>query len=302
MKRKTILLAFILGLMSGCAPGTAAAPTPFPPDYLPTVVALTGQAAFATSSALTPTLAPTASLPPTETAIPPTALPTLTPTPEPGFTEFARIHFISPGPMSRIISPLQLQMLIVSGDSGIVKFDLLGEDGRVLYTKLERISNETGDVYINYKIPFEIRAVSELGWLQVSSKDARGRMEILNTLQVLLLSTGVNEINIPGNIIYERCMLEMPKRDETVSGGVVTVKGRMWPFNDQPVFASLILEDGTTAGARVLAFNGLEPQLFETTIPYKIGGPTGALLTFRQDDPTLNIPVYVFTQEIQLNP
>jgi hypothetical protein len=299
---KRIIIASLAGLLAGCAPAITTIPTPYPPDYLPTVVALTGRAAQATSLALTPTALPTETPFPTATPFPPTTLPTWTPTPEPGFSEFAQLHFIEPGPMSKVSSPFQLEMLVSAGESGIVKIDLLGEDGRLLYSKSDRFSTDFREIYRSWKIPFEIRAVSEEAWVQVSTKDDFGRMQALNTLQIFLLSSGPNAINRPGNIIYERVALDIPEEEETISGDSVAIEGRIWPFNDQPVFLSLIEADGRPLAERVLTVDGIDPQYFETTIPYKVTEPTQVRLTIKQSDPEFNIPVYVFSRILTLNP
>ena len=39
--------------------------------------------------------------------------------------------------------------------------------------------------------------------------------------------------------------------------------------------------------SRVLKFNGIEPESFETTLPYKVTEPTLARLTIRQDNPLI---------------
>jgi hypothetical protein len=238
----------------------------------------------------------------TETPIPPTPLPTSTPTLVPGFSDLAFLHFIEPGPMSKVISPFQLEMLVSPGESGIVKIDLLGEDGRLLYSKSEKLSPDLSEIYRSWKIPFEIRAVSEEAWIQVSTKDDYGRMQSLNTVEFFLLSSGPSEINRPGNIIYERVALDIPEDEATISGGTVAVKGRISPFNNQPVFLSLIQADGRPLAERVLTVDGIDAQYFETTIPYKVAEPTQVRLTIKQSDPGLNIPVYVFSRILMLNP
>ena len=303
------IIAVLVGLVAACMPSTGAAPTAFPPDYLPTAVALTGQALFSTAEAMTRTSLPTETLIPTITPIPPTALSTATPTIEPGFTDFAEVRFLSPGPMSSLVSPIKLQVLLVSGRSEIVQVDLLGENGRVLQRTLERVDRDPGGNYRSFEIPFEIRAVSEKGYIRISSKDDHGRIEVLNTMPVLLYSIGQAQINPVGNMIYERCMLEGLKNGADVSGGVLDLKGRFWPFNTQPVFAELLLEDGTPIASRVLTFSGIEPQPLETTLPYKVKEPTRARLVLRQDNPELlvvdselNKYIYIFTLEVTLNP
>lgn len=310
IKRKIFLFASLLTLIAACSPTANSAPTAYPPEYIPTVVALTGQAIFATADALTAAVVPTQTALPTETPIPATALPSPTPTFAPGFTKFAQIRFLSPGPMSSVISPLKLQVIIVSGESEIVKVDLLGENGRLLQRGIERVNrNPSGGNYRSFEMEFEIRAVSENGYIRISSKDDHGRIQALNTMPVLLYSIGDAQINPVGNMIYERVSLDGLRDGDEVSGGVVNLKGMIWPVNETPVFVEMLKEDGTPISSRVLNFNGTETQPFETTLPYKITEPTLVRLTFRQDspalsnsDPDLKQLVYVYTLELLLNP
>jgi len=276
---------------------------------LPTVVALTGQAIFATSNALTQTVPSTETSVPTRTPVPATAFPTATPTFKAGFTEYAQIHFLSPGPMSSVVSPIQLQVMLVSGDSGVVQFDLLGEDGRLLQRILKSVSQFPNGVFRAIDLSFEIRAVSETGYIRISTKDKFGRIQALNTMPVLLYSIGSNQINPVGNMIYERAMLEGLKEGDSIFGGVLKLKGRYWSFNDQPLFVDLLLPNGEAIGSRILNFNGIDPESFETTLPYKVTEPTLARLTFRQDNPLLSNPdlelkrnIYVYSMEVLLNP
>ena len=308
MKQQIILLAALLGLLSACSQSARSAPTPFPPDYLPTVVALTGQAAIATTNALTAAI-PVETAIPTETLIPSTALPTATPTIAPGFNDFAQIHIISPGPMSSLVSSFNLQVLLVSGESEIVQVDLLGEDGRLLQRILERVGRNPSGNYRNFELTFEIRAVSEAGYIRISTKDEYGRIQALNTMPVLLYSIGATQVNPPGNTIYERTMFEGLEDGAEVSGGVVNLKGLFWPFNDQLVFVDLLLSNGKPISSRVLDFKGVEPEAFETTLPYKVTEPTRARLTIHQENPLLSVVdpdllkyIYVYTIDILLNP
>jgi hypothetical protein len=305
MLKKFLLFASLSGLLAGCAfSGTDAAPTPLSADYISTLVAMTGQAAIETSQALTPTASPTEILAPTITFTPPPPPATATFTPQPN-VPYAQIQFLEPGPMSKIVSPVKLQMMILAGESGIVQIDLLGEDGRLLYRIVERINRDLGSLFYSSRIPFEIRAAAETALIQVSTKDQYGRMQALNSYPVVLLSSGTNEITPAGNLIYERCVLFEPRaRDATVSGGVLTVSGHMWPYNKQYIVLDLIKPDGSPAGSRIVNMNGLDPQDFSTTIPYKVTEPSLARLTIRQldFDFTDNLPVYVYSQEVLLNP
>lgn len=293
----------------GCTQAIDSAPTPLPPDYLPTVVALTGQAAFATAESLTQAAVPTATPEPTFTPEPTVVLPSPTPTFAAGFTEFAQIHFVSPGPLSSLTSPFVLQTILVAGESEVVQVDLLGEDGRVLYRELKKLTRNPAGTFQRFEISFEIRAVSEAGYIRISTKDDFGRIQALNTMPVLLYSVGTTQVNPPGNTIYERVTVEGLKEKAEYTGGEVYLSGRLWPFNDQPVFVDIALQDGRPLSSRMLAFNGTETQSFETTLPYKVTEPTVARLSFRQDNPLLGVNdpelgklIYVYTVEIMLNP
>lgn len=304
-----MLLASFLGLLSACSQTAEPTPTPLPPNYLSTVVVLTGQAAFATADALTPTALPTETPVSIEFPNPLTEIPSLTPTFEAGFTDFAQIRFITPGPASSVISPINLQAMLVSGESGVVQVDLLGEDGRVLQRDLEKVTRNVRGIFRRFDLKFEIRAVSEAGYIRISSKDDFGRIQALNTMPVLLYSIGNAQINPPGNMIYERVMVEGLKEKANFYAGEVGLKGRIWPFNDQPMIVELILPDGRPISTRVLTFGGIETQSFETTLPYKVTEPTSARLTFRQDNPLLSVTdpelmkyIYLYSIEVMLNP
>ncbi len=302
MLRRFFLLASLSGLLAGCALSSPSpAPTILPEAYVPTIIAMTGEAAQATAQALTPAAAPVSTEIPAATAIPPTPLPTQTFTPQPNIP-LAQIQFLAPGPMSRLVSPLSMQLLVISGESGVIQVDLLGEDGRLLGRVIDRVERLLSGVYRVYKMPFQIRAAAEKGYLQISTKDKQGRIRAINTLPLILLSAGTNEITPAGNVIYERAVLYTPKDKASVSGGVVNIEGRFWPFSVQPVFIDLIGPDRQVINTRVLTLNSLAPQDFVTTLPYKVTEQTPALLSVRQMEPSLNMPIYVYTQQITLNP
>jgi len=304
---KLFLLASLLGLVSACAaPATINGPTPFPPEYFPTVVILTGQAVMATNLAGTPSPIPTDTVLPSET---PTPTDTLTPAPTNTLTPsptapIAQIRIQSPGQMSKVTSPLSLRMQVVSGSSELVQVDLQGEDGRLLARKLERVPSWPGGYYVSLKIPFEVLTAAEVGRITVSTKDDSGRVQSQLGMRVLLLSIGSEEITPEGDS-SERAVFYSPPRkekDAIAEGGVVNVNGRFRPFNDRPVILELLDSEGKTLGLRLLDFVGSGEQLFSTTLPYKVREPTMARLVLRQDDDRLDGLIYLYSQEILLNP
>lgn len=302
MKRNLLLLASLLGLLAGCASPASAIPTPYPPEYLPTVVALTAQAASdsatATFAASIPTESPTDIPEPTFTFTP---APTYTPTAIPGH-RLAAIQIQAPGAMSKVVSPINLRINVIAGASKRVQIDLYGEDGRLLARTLKRnVPTSRDGILQTARIDFEIPGAAEVGRITISTYDKEGRIQSLNSVRVLLLSSGVNEINPAGNPAEPVGVVE-PLVEDAVSGGVLTVRGDVWPFNLQPVVLELIDPEGKSIGLRLLAIETLNPQKFDTTIPYKVTEPTLARLILRQDDDRMPGLFYLYSQEVLLNP
>ena len=302
MKRNLLLLASILGLVAGCAsPTESPIPTPYPPEYLPTVIALTaqsmGDSATATYIADFPTETPTSTPEPTLTFTPG---PTRTPTAIPGHNMGA-IQFVLPGPMSKVVSPISLRIIIKVGESEKMQVDLFGEDGRLLSRTVKKVPTSSHGIQQSIKIPFEIDAPAEVGRISVTTLDKAGRIQALNSMRVLMLSSGENEINPVGNP-SEPVGVTSPLEEESVSGGVLNVRGDVWPFSLQPVILELVDPEGKSLGLRILTVNDGNPQSFDTTIPYKVSEPVLARLTIRQDDDRMSGLFYVYSQLVLLNP
>ncbi|HSB01861.1 MAG TPA: hypothetical protein VLE49_14520 [Anaerolineales bacterium] len=303
MKRNLLIIAALLGLVAGCAtPAASPIPTVYPPEYLPTVIALTAEAdsisASETALALTPTLPPPSDTPTTTPT--PTLRATFTATTIPGHKP-AAIQIFAPGPMSKVVSPITLRMHIIAGNSAKAQIALYGEDGRLLTRNVKSVPPGGKGVDQQIRVPFEIPAAAEVGRLTVSTLDKQGRIQSLNSVHVLLLSSGTSEINPPGNP-SEPVGVVSPLAEESVSGGVVSVKGDVWPFNLNPIVFELVDPNGKSIAARIVSVNTINPQLFQTTLPYKVFVPTAARLVIRQDDDRMNGLFYLYSQEILLNP
>ena len=306
MKPRLLLLASLLGLVAGCAPqASSSVPTPYPPEYLPTVVALTAESivltesasATETFSASIPTEEPTQTPEPTLSFTPePTRTPTSIPGHEPG-----AIRFEVPGPMSKVASPITLRMLIKVGESEKMQVDLFGEDGRLLSRTVKNVPTSNNGALQSVKISFEIRAAAEVGRITVTTLDKAGRIQALNSVRVLLLSSGENEITPTGDP-SEPVRLFSPLEEEEIEGGILNIRGDVWPFSLQPIILELLDPDGKSLGLRIVTVEDASPQLLETTIPYKISEPTLARLTIRQDDDRMEGLFYVYSQLVLLNP
>ena len=305
MKLRFLIITSVLGLIAGCSPLLPATqspvPTPYPPEYLPTVIALTADAANAAATQAAITIFPTEL--PTDTAEPtlsPTPKPTSTATTIPGH-EPAAIQILSPGPMSKVVSPILLKMNILSGETQKAQIDLFAEDGTLLSRTVKKVPLSNDGVFQQIKIPFEIRVAAEVARITISTSDKSGRIQAMNSVRLLLFSSGTNEITTPGNP-SEPVGVFSPTLKDQASGGVLSVRGDIWPFNLNPVIFELLGPDKKSLGLRILTVNQLNPQLFETTIPYRVVEPTLARLTIRQDDDRMSGLFYVYTQEILLNP
>ncbi len=289
-------------LLTGCAlPGVASVPTPYPADYLPTIIFLTAQSINATHEAgVTPTLTPTL-LAPTAVSVAGTPPPTATFTPGPNIP-LAAVQINAPGSMSRIASPLEIQAIVVAGASHRDEIDLYGEDGTLLGRSLLVVPGYPGGDLLNLKMPFEIRAAGETATVQISTKDAHGRVQSLNFVQILLISAGASQVNPPGNNIYERVAFYDLPINAHISGGTLTVKGSYTPVNNKPTILELVADDGTSLGLRVLNLAAGDGQYFETTIPYKVKQLTAARLYLYQDGEVIQGRAYIYSQPLALNP
>jgi hypothetical protein len=299
MLRRTGFLFSVALVLTGCVfPGTDGLPTLYPADYVPTAVYLTALSIDAqTQTANPPTSSPTV----TSTPIPATPAPTGTPTPGPA-VPLAAIQVRAPGAMSRVVSPLQVSLLAIAGESKRVEVALYGEDGRLLGRTLLAVAGSSGGDPISLKMPFEIRAAGETGFLQVSTRNGDGRLQSLITVPVLLLSSGESQINPPGNTIYERVALEDLPPEAEISGTELEVIGRILPYNSNPVLMELITEEGQNLSLRVLNLPGEDWQDVHTTLPFRVTSPTPARILVRQLDQVIDGDGYVFSQLLTLMP
>jgi hypothetical protein len=287
--------------LSGCGPSGVSYPTPIPPEVLPTAIAQTAEAANATMFASTPSVTPTLTLvPPTPTLTPVPTI-TFTPTGIPPAPE-ARIRIEAPGEMSLLVSPFQLRLYVVAGETGIVQVALYDEDGDRLYRNTFPILSVPPTAgYVSMKIPFEIVHTAELARLEVSTKDRAGRVEALTSIHLTLLQVGLNQVNQPAPP-FERAAIYIPEPEAEVSGGILLVEGAMWPLNDNIVILELRDERGKILMERQLALTGDTYVPFSTTLPYTVYEPTRARLSIHQMDDRFDALVYLYSLLITLNP
>ena len=297
MRRIAFLLAIFF--ITGCERAGTPPSTPIPENYVLTVVAETMAAlpspTLAEATSL-PTLAPTSTPSPSPisaTSISATALPEA---PRPA------IQILSPGEMSKVVSPIILRGYVHPGAKGMIQIELLGEDGRLLFRKtLYRESLSSKGAYISLEIPFETRAAAEIGRVQISTKDKFGRPLEAKSIHLLLLSMGKNDIN-PSDSVYARAVFFSPDPEEEIYGGILSIAGEMQSYNDNIVVLELLDEKGKTLGTRTLLLTAGSREYFETTIRYKVREQVEARLLIRQADENFEGRVYIHSQIVMLNP
>jgi hypothetical protein len=327
------LLLFCISILSGCRTAGSPFQTAVPTEQLPTVIALTIQAgqALTPRAPVTPTdvptlIAPTTNASPTRSPIPSqtsTGLPTLTKTPKstatptrsptpsitPTATDTPRpvippsaIQILRPAPLSKITSPLQVRVILAPGYGGIYKIELLGEDGRLLARQVLRYPGERVNNSIN--LDFEIPGVAETGRLQVLTEDQYGRTIALSSTDIILMSVGSDEYNPPGDL-RERIFIQKPDSEDLILGGSLTVFGKAYPGQDEPLLVELISESGAVVGQRLVAVQAEEGEdygIFTAEIPYKVSEATPVRLTIFEDIDRIPGYTHISTLEITINP
>ncbi len=216
----------------------------------------------------------------------------------------AAIQIHAPGPMSSVRSPIRLRGYLLPGFKNRVHIELVGEDGRLLARRLMYAYTSQRFAYFAIEIPFEIKGISQLARLQVSTEDESGRISALAGVRLLLLSSGYEDIN-PAGDLKERCILFSPAPGEVIGGGTVSISGYARPMDDLPLIVELIGAQGQALASRLVSLGnpnaeGYSP--FTAELPYSIAEPVSVRLTVRQPDGRIGGTMYLYSQEIILTP
>jgi len=317
---RSTLLLFFTGLLSSCAISSSnpISPTLIPTEYLPTAIAATSQAMIsnATSPAIEATL-----LPPEPTNLPPE--PTFSQTPDedniepapvvistasqivPSNIPYGEIQILTPGALSRVISPINLHTYLIPGDSGRARIELLAEDGSLMYRKLFVInSTPNRQANLRVSIDFEIKSVAETATLVISVDDAYNRIKTIVSEQIILISLGDSEINPSGDLLTP-ILIQQPKPKILAQGGTLTVSGLVRTTSDLPLLVELISTSGKIIGSRLAGIaEGSEGvhRSFSTDVSYEVSSPTWVRVTVSEWNNWQNGPAQLTSREILLSP
>jgi hypothetical protein len=222
--------------------------------------------------------------------------------PKPG-ADASAIQLYGPGPQSKIASPLNVYGYAIPGYHNKGRVDLYGEDGRLIASEILQLNTSYKWAYFYWPLPFTTYAAGELARLSLSTQDQYGRTTALNSVRVLLLPEGESVVNPPGDL-RERCILERPVVGKQYKGGVLTVSGKILPYNNLPMKVELVGRDGSLANSQLVPItsSGTDFVPFRVDMPYSLVRGEWELLTVSQYDERIGGLMYVFSQEIFLTP
>lgn len=237
----------------------------------------------------------------TATSRPPKASPTPSSTPT---IPPAEIEILSPGPASKVVSPLMVSAYLMPGAKGNVRIELLGEDGRLLVRKLLNFFPGVR-VRMGAKLDFETPAVAEAGRLQIITEDRYGRVIAMASSDVLLLSIGEDDLNQPGDLL-ENIVIREPIPNRLVQGGNVIVSGLARVSGNNPLVVEMIGTDGQRVGSSRLVSVAPDPDgkhsPFVIDVPYSVNKPTWVRLTVSVQDGRIPGVTHLSSVEILLSP
>ena len=228
----------------------------------------------------------------------------MTPT-APAGIPIAAIQILRPGPMSLLTSPFLLQTNLLPEAGGHVQVELLGEDGRLLMRKIQSYNQSPGArLDIPFEVNFEISAVAETARLQVSVVDEHGRNRALASIDLLLLSLGEPSQNPPGDLL-ESIVIQEPKANALVQGGMLRVSGLARPRSDLPLMIELHADDGKIVGTRQVAVDhsaGGQYGTFSIDVPYSVPSPAPVRLVVWERGAQIPGTVHLSSLEVLLSP
>jgi len=264
---------------------------------------------------------PVDTLPPTEEqlvtetpemGLPTVDIPTDEGTPQPTPTTARKypapmIMIESPGPLSKLITPILLQGSFNPGEDGMLYVELFSTEGSLVGRQVLDYKKMTyAKAYVTDSIPFDIEAAGTFARLVVSTHDKFQRKSAVASVDLILLQMGSN-ILMPPSILEEPYVIQSPKPDEVIKGGVARVYGVFKPVTNSPLLFQLIGSTGEILGTQSFLFAPMTADQayakFVVDISYSVAGNTDARLSIYQNSDN-RIPGVVWwtSEEVTLSP
>jgi hypothetical protein len=246
-------------------------------------------------------LIPVDTLPPTnevpdlespEVGLPTVDLPSDESTPQPTATTAHKypapmIMIESPGPLSKLVTPILLQGSFNPGEDGMLYVELFSTEGTLVGRQvLDFRKMSYTKAYVTDSIPFDIDAAGAFARLVVSTHDKAERVSAIASVDLILLQMGAN-ILTPPSVLEEPYVIQSPKPDEVIKGGVARVYGVFKPINNSPLLFELKGPSGETLGYASFLFSPLTADqgyaTFVVDITYNVLDATAVRLSIYQN-------------------
>jgi hypothetical protein len=217
----------------------------------------------------------------------------------------AHIQINRLGELSLVTSPIKVTLHLTERIVKVVRIELFGENGRLLARHVKNFDDiPWGANQFTQNLEFEINAAAELSRLVVSVEDRFGRITDVNSVNLVLLSTGMTELH-PANALWQRIIIQEPQSKGLVQGGKLIVSGRARPNSNQPLRVLLITEDGKIVGQRLAGVTITIPGdygNFITEVPYTVSDLVFALLVVYEDGKPISDISHLSSTEVILAP
>ncbi len=200
----------------------------------------------------------------------------------------AEISIELPGDGSRVVSPLRVRARLNEPVFGSYRAELFGQDGRLLYRQVWSAPDDLADqIVLDLSIKFLLPSEEEKGRFVITRLDAQNRLQAVNSVELILNSTGNNDLK-PVATTQAVIVILSPLEGEGASGGKIQVSGRTTIPKGESLRVQLVTEDGKVIGQRLAAVDETDGGVgfFMTEVPYRVESDTTVrLIVFGVGDP-----------------
>jgi hypothetical protein len=212
------------------------------------------------------------------------------------------IKIYKPGNYSMVSSPFRITADVVPDEKSQIQVRLVGEDGRILAQKKLYVTVLSGNrtALFSTELEFEIESIAEAGRVEISVEDEFGRLRSLNSVDVILMSTGQSNYNYTGEY-YSEIIIQQPFSNMKIEGDTLIVSGIAKANSEKSIQLEVLDENGVQVGEAaatlVIPPNSLH-GLFAGNINYLVTVPTNIRLLIKI--PGARIPGFSFVQSVSL--
>lgn len=218
----------------------------------------------------------------------------------------AAVKIYRPGNLSRVASPFRVVANLAPDINGQVKVELVGEDGRIIVRKILYLTvlpgYKTGNLLTD--IEFEISTVAEAARLEISVNDEFGRPKELNSVELILVSSGKSDILGYGDLQSD-IVVQQPFSNYMIQGESLIVSGLARTGIEKPMQIEIIDEGGrvvATGLGWIIEQENTDYGFFVSTITYIVNSPTWVRLIISMSGSRIPGTGYLTSLEIVLGP